>query len=168
MAMVKCKECEKEISSSASKCPHCGKVISNSRYVIIGVIIAVIIIGAILIGKVVLQKAGEMSDEQLIRDQMNENAHMFANIVNPQFSVDNKTQTCINNLKQIDAAKELWYAANWRTAKLKSSGDSVNIAAMCKYLNGNKMPVCPEGGTYVVDVIGKKPTCSIPTHRLSD
>ena len=49
MAMVKCKECSKEISSSAKKCPECGKDQRNwfAKHKVLTVIGAFIILGAI-------------------------------------------------------------------------------------------------------------------------
>jgi RNA polymerase subunit RPABC4/transcription elongation factor Spt4 len=39
MALIKCKECGGAMSSSASKCPKCGK----SRSTVTGIVIAIII-----------------------------------------------------------------------------------------------------------------------------
>jgi hypothetical protein len=39
MALIKCKECGGEMSSSASKCPKCGK----SRNTVAGIVVAIII-----------------------------------------------------------------------------------------------------------------------------
>lgn len=33
MALIKCKECNKEISTTAFKCPNCGATPNNSRIV---------------------------------------------------------------------------------------------------------------------------------------
>lgn len=54
MAMVKCKECGKEVSTQAQKCPHCGvtkpaikgRVITGKE--IAGAIIVFLIIGAVI------------------------------------------------------------------------------------------------------------------------
>ena len=49
MAMKKCKECGAEISSSAKKCPSCGKDQRNwfSRHKLLTVILAIVVIGII-------------------------------------------------------------------------------------------------------------------------
>ena len=47
MAMVKCKECGKEISTSATECPHCGKKITKPLVVIFEVI-AIVLLLAVL------------------------------------------------------------------------------------------------------------------------
>ena len=43
MAIIKCKECGSEMSSSASRCPKCGK----TRTTLVG-ILAAVIIGVVL------------------------------------------------------------------------------------------------------------------------
>lgn len=45
MALKKCKECGAEISTSAKKCPQCGKKQKNPVAVILGIIIIIIGIG---------------------------------------------------------------------------------------------------------------------------
>ena len=44
MAMIKCKECEKEISTSATKCPHCGMPITKPLTFIVGLIMGVLLV----------------------------------------------------------------------------------------------------------------------------
>ena len=68
---------------------------------------------------------------------------------------------CINNLRQLDAAKEQWALAN-KMADMSP----VNIPEMLQYVKGAAMPVCPSGGKYEVGVIGKNPKCSVPGHKL--
>ncbi len=68
---------------------------------------------------------------------------------------------CINNLRQLDAAKEQWaLEAN------KSAGDAADEAAVLQYVKGAAMPVCPQGGVYQLNAIGESPTCSHPGHAL--
>lgn len=68
---------------------------------------------------------------------------------------------CINNLRQIDSAKE-----QWALAEAKSDGDSVDIDAVNQYLKGGTTPVCPAGGSYTYNPIGINPTCNITGHEL--
>lgn len=44
MAMVKCKECGKEISTGAAKCPHCGKSITKPMIVVLELIAGILFI----------------------------------------------------------------------------------------------------------------------------
>ena len=81
----------------------------------------------------------------------------------PSTEVDQRN-ACINNLRQIDAAKEQWALENG-----KKAGDVVTEADIKPYIkldaNGN-LPKCPAGGTYTIGNVGEKPTCSIPGHEL--
>ncbi len=52
MALIKCSECGKEISSEAKVCPHCGKPIGNhneaigyGKAVLIGIGVILMVIG---------------------------------------------------------------------------------------------------------------------------
>ena len=68
---------------------------------------------------------------------------------------------CINNLRQLDSAKE-----QWAMAQAKRDGDSPDEPGVLDYIRGAAMPTCPAGGTYRLNPIGAAPTCSKPGHRL--
>ncbi|MDA0323312.1 MAG: hypothetical protein O2923_11440 [Verrucomicrobia bacterium] len=68
---------------------------------------------------------------------------------------------CINNLRQIDAAKE-----QWAMAGNKAEGDVADLEGIAEYIRGNALPLCPQGGDYTVNAIGDDPECSLPAHRL--
>ena len=69
--------------------------------------------------------------------------------------------TCINNLRQIDAAKQEWALENDQTA------DAIPTALeLLPYLRDGIFPMCPSGGTYTINAVGVPPTCSIPGHVL--
>lgn len=68
---------------------------------------------------------------------------------------------CINNLRQIDAAKN-----QFALEKGKANGDPVTEADITPYLRGGVLPKCPSGGTYTIGKVGENPTCSIPGHEL--
>ena len=68
---------------------------------------------------------------------------------------------CINNLRQIDAAKQQW------ALEYNKGDDAVPLAQdLLPYLKGQVFPVCPGGGTYTIGAVGVPPTCSIPGHVL--
>jgi hypothetical protein len=71
---------------------------------------------------------------------------------------------CINNLRQIDGAKN-----EWALEKGKQKGDVVTEADIKPYIkldaSGN-LPKCPAGGTYTIGKVGELPTCSIAGHAL--
>jgi predicted nucleic acid-binding Zn ribbon protein len=56
MALVKCPECGKEISSQASSCPNCGykkkqEIKFNKSKIIIPIIFLLVIVGVVLVVK---------------------------------------------------------------------------------------------------------------------
>ena len=68
---------------------------------------------------------------------------------------------CINNLRQIDAAKN-----EWALEKGKTGGDVPAIADLTPYFKNGKFPICPAGGTYTIGAVSNAPTCSIPSHKM--
>ena len=73
--------------------------------------------------------------------------------------------TCINNLRLIDGAKQTWALENH-----KSDTDIPTWTDIEPYLGrGSTDHValkCPSGGTYTLRSVSNKPTCSIPDHVL--
>jgi hypothetical protein len=82
-----------------------------------------------------------------------------------------KSNACINNLRQIDAAKNEW--ALEHNAK---SNDVVTIKDIRPYIERERnnpfikldakgnLPKCPSGGVYTIGKIGDSPTCSLGTN----
>ena len=69
---------------------------------------------------------------------------------------------CIGNLKQIDAAANVWALENHKT-----NGDPVTLDQLKPYIKLNykgEIPGCPQGGKYSVTVFGAPPTCSLGTN----
>lgn len=91
---------------------------------------------------------------------------MLAAIAIPNFvkaRATSQQNACINNLRQIDAAKN-----QWALEKGKKSGDVCtedDIKPYIRLING-ELPKCPQGGTYTIGPVGEHPTCSIPGHKL--
>ena len=69
--------------------------------------------------------------------------------------------TCINHLRQIDAAKQQWALENSKT-----DDDIPTALELLPYLKDAVFPTCPSGGTYTINAVGVPPTCSIPGHAL--
>lgn len=63
--------------------------------------------------------------------------------------------SCINNLRQIDGAKEQFALE----AKLQS-GDPVTAEQISAYLKGGVVSKCPGDGTITIGAIGTLPACS--------
>jgi hypothetical protein len=87
---------------------------------------------------------------------------MLAAIAIPNFVKARSTSqqnACINNLRQLDAAKN-----EWALEKGKKSTDTPTMDDLKPYLG--KIPHCPAGGTYTINAVGQPPECSIPDHKL--
>ena len=69
---------------------------------------------------------------------------------------------CINNLRQIVAAKQMW-----ATAKQKPPGALLTVADLAPYLPTNTLLTCPAGGVYTFNPVGIAPLCNIPGHVLT-
>jgi hypothetical protein len=68
---------------------------------------------------------------------------------------------CVNNLRQIEGAKQQWALEN-----SKPANTLVGELNITPYLPGNVMPTCPGGGTYTINSVGVAPTCSVAGHQL--
>ena len=69
---------------------------------------------------------------------------------------------CINNLHQIDAAKQQWALQNGK------KDDAVPTASdLTPYLMNHQMPHCIAGGVYTIGAVTNPPACSIPGHTLT-
>lgn len=95
---------------------------------------------------------------------------VFFALISPNFTGERETapkNTCINNLRLIDAAKEMWASEH-----KKSGGDVPTWADLNPYLTrGPKFDAtptltCPKDGIYTIGAVSNKPTCSIPGHAL--
>jgi len=70
---------------------------------------------------------------------------------------------CINNLRQLDGAKN-----QWALEKGKKAGDVCTEDDLKPYIRlaSGQVPKCPQGGTYTIGPVGEQPKCSIPGHKL--
>lgn len=89
---------------------------------------------------------------------------LLAAIAIPNFVKARETaqqNACINNLRQIDAAKLQWALEN-----NKQDGAVPTESQIAIYIKGQRLPTCPKGGHYVIGKVGNAPTCSEPGHKL--
>jgi hypothetical protein len=70
-------------------------------------------------------------------------------------------ETCLNNLRLIEAAKQQWALDNSKT-----DDDIPTALELLPYFRDDVFPACPAGGTYTINAVGVLPTCSIPGHVL--
>ena len=69
---------------------------------------------------------------------------------------------CINNLRQIDAAKNQWALEHHKaTGSLPTQDD------LLPYLKNQQWLQCPAGGTYTIGAVDVSPTCSVTNHQLN-
>ncbi len=72
------------------------------------------------------------------------------------------SNTCVNNLRSIDGAK-----ATWALEQRKLPGDvptDADIFGATLYIK--EKSTCPANGTYTLNDVGHKPTCSVPGHTF--
>ena len=67
---------------------------------------------------------------------------------------------CINNLRQIDGAKE-----QWALEKKQAPGAAVVAAEVEAYIKGGA-PKCPAGGNYTYNAVDTNPVCDVALHVL--
>jgi hypothetical protein len=67
---------------------------------------------------------------------------------------------CINNLRQLDGAKQQWALENKKTRS-----EMPTEADLTPYLRTG-MPKCPAGGIYTLNAVEALPTCSIAGHQM--
>ena len=68
---------------------------------------------------------------------------------------------CINNLRQIDAAKQ-----QWALEKSKAADAIPTTQDLLPYFKDGVLPACPSGGSYTLNAVGELPSCSIAGHVL--
>lgn len=68
---------------------------------------------------------------------------------------------CINNLRQIDAAK-----LQWALEKNKPAEAVPTAQNLLPYFRDGIFPVCPAGGIYSLNAAAEEPACSLPGHAL--
>jgi prepilin-type N-terminal cleavage/methylation domain-containing protein len=82
---------------------------------------------------------------------------LLAAIAIPNFVRARETaqaNACVNNLRQIDGAKQQWALENGRAST--DTPDQTNLVVYLK-----AWPRCPANGTYAINAVSNNPTCSI-------
>jgi hypothetical protein len=69
--------------------------------------------------------------------------------------------TCINNLRELDAAKQ-----QWALEKNKTVDAVPRPKELLPYLKDGVFPVCPAGGSYALHSVDEIPSCTIQGHVL--
>jgi prepilin-type N-terminal cleavage/methylation domain-containing protein len=89
---------------------------------------------------------------------------LLAAIAIPSFvkaRATSQQNACINNLRQIDSAKEQWALATKQT-----DGDPVTTSEVNEYIKHETTPDCPADGTYTYGDVGTDPDCDVTGHDM--
>jgi hypothetical protein len=143
MSEKECPQCQTETGPDSTFCPQCGYNYSTGKHYpkktagwVIGCAVAAGL--SLLVVPVI---------------------GLLAAIAIPSFMKSRETSqmnACINNMRQIEAAKE-----GWALETGKANGDPVDEDAVNHYIKGG-MPWCPAGGMYYYNAIGEDATCDYP------
>ena len=74
-----------------------------------------------------------------------------------------QANACINNLRQIDSAKQQWALENKQAVTASPANSSIQPYLSPGSAGGIFPPICPAHGTYTVGDVGTAPTCSFST-----
>ena len=108
-----------------------------------------------------LQTTSEAAQQQPMQGEDQSASIMPESSAGPSAAAVAQLNRCINNLRQIDAAKQQWASENDKSA------DALPTAIeLLPYLQDAAFPTCPSGGVYTINAVGVPPTCSIPGHVL--
>jgi chromosome segregation ATPase len=97
-----------------------------------------------------------VSENQTLRNQSQE-LQQASN----QASLQAQLNACVNNLRQIEGAKQQWALEN-----KKSPGSIPTTADLAPYFPQNVFPVCPAGGGYTLNTVSAQPVCSVRGHSM--
>ncbi len=93
---------------------------------------------------------------------------LLAAIAIPNFvkaRTTSQKNACINNLRQIDGAKQQWALENKKSANAAAPGSS-SLAPYLGRGTAGEFPHCPAGGSYTIQNLNTAPTCNVGGHVL--
>jgi prepilin-type N-terminal cleavage/methylation domain-containing protein len=92
---------------------------------------------------------------------------LLAAIAIPNFvraRATSQTNACINNLRQIDGAKQQWALENKQLST--ASPGSTSLKPYLGRGSNGQWPNCPASGSYSIGQVGTVPTCNVTGHAL--
>ena len=92
---------------------------------------------------------------------------LLAAIAIPNFvraRTTSQTNSCINNLRQIDSAEQQWALENQHVSTAVPAQSSLT-PYFGRGSNG-QWPTCPANGSYTINAVSTPPTCNISGHVL--
>lgn len=93
---------------------------------------------------------------------------MMAAIAIPNFVKARDTamrNACVNNLRQIETAKEIWALEHKKENDTTATPAATDLDKNLS--NGFSSLKCLKGGAYTINAVGEAPACSIPGHSLT-
>ena len=87
---------------------------------------------------------------------------LLAAIAIPNFvkaRTSSQKNACIANLKQVEGAKATWALENKKTSS--DTPATTDLYGATNYIRDE--PKCPGGGTYALNQVDQKPTCTLST-----
>ena len=93
---------------------------------------------------------------------------LLAAIAIPNFvkaRTTSQANACINNLRQIDGAKQQW-ALEQKQSATTAPGSTELQPYLGRGSTGSAFPTCPAAGTYTINDLNTAPTCSLSTLPL--
>ena len=87
---------------------------------------------------------------------------LLAAIAIPNFvkaRTSSQKNACIANLKQVEGAKATWALENKKTSS--DTPNTTDLYGATNYIRDE--PKCPGGGTYALNQVDQKPTCTLST-----
>jgi chromosome segregation ATPase len=109
----------------------------------------------------VQQAQAQAQGAQAQAEALRQGAVQAAQSAQQQAQQQAQVNACLNNLRQIDAAKQQWALANRRPPTAVPV-----LAELAPYMKSVAAPTCPAGGAYSINAVGTPATCSIPGHVL--
>jgi prepilin-type N-terminal cleavage/methylation domain-containing protein len=70
---------------------------------------------------------------------------------------------CLNNLRQIDEAKQEWGLEN-----NQPGGATPGASDLAPYLRNHLLPSCPSAGVYTIGSLSVSPACNIARHAAAN
>lgn len=92
---------------------------------------------------------------------------LLATIAVPNFvkaRTVSQSDVCINNLRQIDSAKQQW--ALEKDQAPSATPDQVTVMPYLGRGSVGIWPTCPANGSYTINAVSTLPTCTVALHVL--
>ena len=101
----------------------------------------------------------QQQQQQQLQQLQTENQRLLGTVQQSQRQTG--VNACINNLRQIDGAKQQWALENNKAGEALPKKED-----LLPYFPEQKFPACPGQGTYTLNAVNAHPACSVSGHAL--